>query len=111
MLYEDEKPFDGVTGQERTTVLEKQSEAVEAEQVLHSESLEALSISPGWKLIKAAMQHDIAEGWSKLLHSRNYEHTREIQEFVKARQGLLNWIDSKILEGKTLINETTQARR
>lgn len=108
MLYDD-KPFDGVTGHDRTEVLERQQDAVREEQIAQAEHLTSLSCHPGWMLIRRDMELAIEMGRGMLLTSRTIDHTREWQEFVKARQTLIRWIDAKILEGKTLIKETTQA--
>lgn len=111
MLYENENVFDGVTGKPTLESLEAKEEQVVAQVAQNAEYLESLSLHPGWKLIRHDMELAIEKGREMLMTSRTLDHTREWQEFVKARQSLLRWIDAMILEGKTLAEENSQARR
>lgn len=111
MLYENENVFDAVTGRETLEAVERLEEIVVAQKAQEAEYLTALSQHPGWKLIRRDMELAVEKGREMLLTSRNMDHTREWQEFVKARQSLLRWIDAKILEGKTLAEENSQARK
>jgi hypothetical protein len=102
-LYEAD--FDAVTGRETVQSLDNQQDEAVVTALAESEALESLSIHPGWKLIRATMEHDIAQAHEGLLHSLNVDHTRGLQEFVKARRSLLAWIDTKIREGKDILAE------
>jgi hypothetical protein len=105
-IYESE--YDEVTGRPLPQSTDRQQEEAVVSAIYEAESLQNLSEHPGWKLIKAAMQHDLEQAHEGLLHSLNLDHTRGLQEFVKARRGLLSWIDSKIREGKEILAEQTQ---
>lgn len=103
-----EADFDAITGRETVQSTDNQQEEAVIAALAEGEALESLSIHPGWKLIRTAMEHDIAHAHEGLLHSLNVDHTRGLQEFVKARRGLLSWIDTKIREGKDILAEQTQ---
>ena len=105
-LYEAD--FDVLTGRETVQSTDSQQDEAVVTALAESEALESLSIHPGWKLIQATMEHDIAHAHEGLLHSLNVDHTRSLQEFVKARRGLLSWIDTKIREGKDILAEQNQ---
>ena len=102
-LYEAD--FDNITGRPTPESADAQQDEAVVAAVYEAEALEGLDKHPGWKLIRTAMEHDIRQAHESLLHSLNVDHTRGLQEFVKARRGLLSWIDTKIREGKDILAE------
>ena len=92
----------------------------EAEERMHDESasqaikdgedLIALNKHPGWVLIRETLEATIAKDRHMLLFARAMEMVTRLQESIRARQELLDFIQIKILESKHLLEESTKAQ-
>lgn len=70
-----------------------------------AEVLASLSEHPGWKIVKAAMEENVAKYTDSLINSYDERDMIRKQEYVKARSQLLNWISNSIQEGKSYLEE------
>lgn len=97
--------YDFVTGQDLPETVEKRQDLAESKVVEDGQKLKDLSQHPGWLLIKTVMQETIDKEMQSLLHCRHIDIITMTQATIKARRELLSWLDIKMLEAKTLLEE------
>lgn len=97
--------YDSVTGQEDLKVAEDRQDIVKQQAIDEGEKLASLAKHPGWKLVKNMMEQTIQKETHALLHARNMDFITFTQALIKSRTDLLGWLEIKMFESKTLLEE------
>ncbi len=101
--------FDTLTGQETEISLERKQNAATEKAQEDSEKLVSLEKHPGWILVKNCLEKTIAKEMNDMLFASHPDTMRDYQSRVKARKDLLGWLELKILEGRSLLEEKTKS--
>lgn len=90
--------FDLDTGEELTHsvigAISAEISALSAE----AEHLKSLKAHPGWKLVEQYIAEASGQATKELILSGNLTEIQRLQEFIKAYQSVLSWVDAKIFE-------------
>lgn len=97
--------FDEVTGQVLPEKVAEQQEIVKQAAIEEGEKLTSLSKHAGWKLVKHIMEETIAKEKHALLFARSLDFITLTQAKILARIELLDWLDIKMSEAKSLLEE------
>lgn len=98
--------FDEVTGQVLPEKIAEQQTIVQNKAIEDGEKLTSLAKHPGWHLIRSLMEQTISEEKHSLLFGRTLEFITVTQAKILARIELLGWLDIKMAEAKTLLEES-----
>lgn len=104
----DAEEFDSVTGQLTPRAIEQQQEAVAQRVQEDADKLVSLEKHPGWRLIKEAIENTIKSEQEALLFAGHEATVRMYQAQIRARREFLGWLEIKIAEGKSLLDERNQ---
>jgi len=102
VLYENEKVrvWNPTTGE-----LDAIEPNAEVDQVVsEGRSLESMKGSEGWRILEAILATSIEDYKQKLAYEEDVNRIRRLQEAVKAYSNVLLFVDSKIAEGRALID-------
>lgn len=97
--------YDPMTGQDLPKTVEKLQDLTESKIIEDGHKLQELSKHPGWVLVKKVMEETIDQEMRSLVHVRDLTALSIIQGTIKARKELLGWLEMRMHEAKTLLDE------